>query len=182
MRPVSKVPLPALSIALLLFVSILNSMSRASALDLPRIIPHSAQINKPVPEVFKTLNSYFSDTVESKFQLVSADEKTDTIIAKQTGVDSARWTQWAACQTDPMHLIYRLDNATVTLTIKLDPSPHKTTFMTVSADFEGVYVLAQDSTTIACKSTGALEDNILAFAGAQVSGAQGAANSTSPAH
>ena len=71
-----------------------------------------------------------------------------------------------------MHLIYQLNDAIVTLTIKLDQSPHKTTFMTVSADFQGVYGLGQDSTTIECKSTGTLEDNILALAGAQMSGAQ----------
>ena len=54
--------------------------------------------------------------------------------------------------------------------------------MTVSADFQGIYGLAQDQTTIECKSTGALEDNILAFAGAQMPGSQGAATSTAPAH
>jgi hypothetical protein len=180
MGSLAKIPPQALLVALLMLVSILCPTSKASALEPPRIIPHSAQIDKPLPDVFKTLESYFSDTVESKFRLVSADEKTYTIDAKQTGIDTARWTQWAACQTDAMHLIYQLSDATVTLTIKLDPSPHKTTFMTVRADFEGIYVLGQDSTTIACKSTGTLEDNILALAGAQMSGAQGAA--TTPAH
>jgi hypothetical protein len=180
MRFVAKFPLPALSIALLLIVPI--QRSNAFATELPRIIPHSAQINKPVPDVFKILKSYFSDRLESKFELISADEKTDTIVAKQTGIDSARWTEWAACQTDPMHLIYKLSDATVTLNIKLDQSPHKTTFMTVSADFQGIYTLGQDSTTIACKSTGTLEDNILALAGAQMSGAQGPASTTAPAH
>jgi hypothetical protein len=178
---VLKFRLPALLFALLLFVSISDPIRTGSALDLPRIIPHSAPINKPVPEVFKTLKAYFSDQVDSKFALISADEKTDTIVAKQTGIDSARWSQWAACQTDPMHLIYQLNDAMVTLTIKLDKSPHDTTFMTVSADFQGIYGLAQDSTTIECKSTGTLEDNILALAGAQTSGAQGAATSTAPA-
>jgi hypothetical protein len=182
MRSMSKTQLPALSIALLLIVSILRPMNKASALEPPRIIPHSAPINQPVPEVFKTLKSYFSDRLESKFELVSADEKAATIIAKQTGIDSDRWRQWAACETDPMRMIYQLNDAVVTLTIKLDPSPHHTTFMTVSADFQGTYGLAQDQTTIACKSTGTLEDNILAFAGAQMSGAQGAATSTAPAH
>lgn len=183
MRLVSKIPLPARSIALLLFVSILAPLgNKAFALDLPRVIPHSAQIDKPVPEVFKTLRSYFSDRVESKFELVSADEKSETIVAKQTGIDSARWAQWAACQTDPMHLIYKLNDAIVTLTIKLDKSPHNKTFMTVSADFQGIYGLGQDSTTIECTSTGTLEDNILALAGAQSPSAPGSATSTTPAH
>ncbi len=182
MRSVSKIPLQALSIALLLIVSMLYPESMVSALEPPRIIPHSAPINKPVPDVFKTLKAYFSDRLESKFDLVSADEKTDTIVAKQTGIDSARWKTWAACETDPMHMIYQLNDAIVTLTIKLDQAPRNTTFMTVSANFQGIYGLAQDQTTIECKSTGALEDNILAFAGAQMPGPQGAATSTAPTH
>jgi hypothetical protein len=183
MRFVLKIPLPALLMALLLFGGMLPSIgNNAFALDLPRVIPHSAQIDKPVPDVFKTLKSYLSDRLESKFELVSADEKSETIVAKQTGIDSARWAQWAACQTDPMHLIYQLNDAIVTLTIKLDKSPHNKTFMTVSADFQGIYGLAQDSTTIECKSTGTLEDNILAFAGAQSPSAQGSATSSSAAH
>jgi hypothetical protein len=182
MRAVSKIPLPALSIALLLFVSMLCPESLASALEPPRIIPHSAPISKPVAEAFQTLEAYFSDRLESKFELVSADEKTGTIVAKQTGIDSARWKTWAACQTDPLHMIYQLNDAIVTLTVKLEQAPRNTTFMTVSADFRGIYGLAQDQTTIECKSTGALEDSILAFAGALMPGAQGAASSTAPAH
>jgi hypothetical protein len=182
MRSGSKIPLPELSIALLLIVSTLYPKSIAFALEPPRVIPHSAPINKPVPDVFKTLKFYFSDRRESKFELVSADEKTDTIVAKQTGIDSARWSQWAACETDPMHMIYQLNDATVTLTIKLEQAPHNSTFMTVSADFRGIYGLAQDQTTIECKSTGALGDDILAFAGAPMPGAQGAATSRPPSH
>jgi hypothetical protein len=181
MRSVSKIQLQALSIALLLIVSILYPNSMVSALEPPRIIPHSAPINKPVPDVFKTLKSHFSDRLESKFELVSANEKTRTIVAKQTGIDSARWRTWAACQTDPMHMIYQLNDATVTLTTKLDKSPRNTTFMTVSAEFRGIYGLVGDQTTIECKSTGVLEDNLLAFAGAQMPGA-GAATSAAPAH
>src|ERR1700688_905048 len=111
MRAVPKIPLQTLSIALLLIVSMFYPMSRAAALDLPRIIPHSAPVDKPVPEVFQTLKAYFSDRLESKFELVSADEKTGTVVAKQTGIDSARWKTWAACQTDPLHMIYQLNDA-----------------------------------------------------------------------
>jgi len=153
--------------ALLLIVSMLNAQPMASALEPPRIIPHSAPVDKPVDHVFKTLRAYFSDPVESKFELISAHEKSGTIIAKQTGIDNERWRNWAACETDPLHMIYKLEDARVTITIKLDQAPRNTTFMTVSADFQGLYGLAQDQTTIECKSTGALEDSILAFAGAQ---------------
>jgi len=134
----------------------------------PRLIPHSAPVNKPVNDVFHILKAYFSDRVQSKFQTVNANEASATIVAKQTGIDNLRWRQWAVCQTDPMHMLYQLNDAIVTLTIKLDQAPHNSTFMTVTADFRGIYGLAQDQTTIECRSTGALEDNILALAGAQL--------------
>jgi methionine-rich copper-binding protein CopC len=159
-------------------VSLLGIATSSHALEPPRVIPHSASVNKPVSEIFQTLKLYFADRLESKFILQSADEKTGTIVAKQTGIDSDRWRNWAACNTDPMHMIYQLNDAMVTVTIKLDQSVHNTTFMTVSADFQGIYGLSQDQTTIECRSTGALEDNILALAGAQMPGAQ---TSTAPA-
>ena len=168
----------ALRPALLLIVSIPLTFGALSALEPPRIIPHSAPVNKPVPAVFQTLKSYFSDRLESKFELVSADENAGVIIAKQTGIDSDRWRNWAACQTDPLHMLYKLDDARVTLTIRLEQAPRNTTFMTVSADFQGRYGLAQDETTIECTSTGALEDSILAFAGAQMP----ATSTSAPSH
>jgi hypothetical protein len=172
MRFLSKFPL----IGLLLTVTILYPCV-GKALEPPRIIPHSAPISKPVGEVFRALKSYFLDRAESRFQTVDANEKTATIIAKQTGIDSDRWRQWAVCETDPVHMLYQLNDAIVTLTIKLDQAPRDTTFMTVSADYRGIYGLAQDEATIECKSTGALENNILALAGAQMPGGQSAATS-----
>jgi hypothetical protein len=68
-------------------------------------------------------------------------------------------------------MLYQLNDAIVTLSVKLEQAPHNTTFMTVSADFRGIYGLAQDQATIECSSTGALENNILALAGAQMPGA-----------
>lgn len=160
----------ALLIALLPVVSIIITYSKLCALEPPRIIPHSAPINKPVASVFQTLKNYLSDRLESKFELVSADEKAGVIVARQNGIDAERWRTWAACQTDPLHMLYKLDDASVTLSIKLEQAPHDTTFMTVSADFQGRYGLAQDETTIECKSTGSLEDSMLIFAGAELPG------------
>ncbi|HSR57150.1 MAG TPA: hypothetical protein VLL57_03125, partial [Candidatus Binataceae bacterium] len=59
-------------------------------------------------------------------------------------------------------------DAAVTVTVKLQRDAQDTTFATVSADFKGTYGLAQDETTIECRSTGTLEDSILAVAGAKV--------------
>jgi hypothetical protein len=144
-------------------------VTHASALEPPRVIPHSGHVAKPVSEVFKTFKTYFSDTALSKFTLVSADEKTGTLVAKQNGIDSARWRNWAACSADPMHMIYQLTDAAVTVTVKLERDAQDTTFATVSADFKGTYGLAQDETTIDCRSTGTLEDSILTVAGVKVS-------------
>lgn len=142
-------------------------VSSAFALEPPRVIPHSAQVNKPPSQVFRTLKTYFADSGLSRFSLVSADENTATIVAKQVGIDSARWREWAACSTDPMHMLYQLTDGAVTVTAKVARGAQDSSFVTVRADFEGAYGLGQDETTIACRSTGALEDNLLTVAGAQ---------------
>lgn len=146
---------------------VLSLITSAFALEPPRIIPHSAQVKKPPAEVFRTLKTYFSDLGLSKFNLISADEKTGTIVAKQDGVDNARWKQWSACETDPMHVLYQFTDGTVTVTAKVERGGRDASFVTVSADFQGTYGLAQDETTIACRSLGVLEDSILTIAGAQ---------------
>ena len=170
MRSRTTIALTALTIALPLIVSIPVTSGRLFALEPPRIIPHSAPLNKPVGAVFQTLKNYLADRLESKFELISADEKAGILVAKQAGIDSDRWRTWASCETDPLHMLYKLDDARVTMTIKLEQAPHNTTFMTVTADFQGRYGLAQDETTIECKSTGALEDSMLIFAGAELPG------------
>jgi len=144
---------------------ILTLAALASALEPPRIIPSSGRAPQPPTQVFKTLKTYFSDPSLSKFQLIEANEAAKVIVAKQSGVDTTRWAEWAACQTDPMHMLYQLEDGTVTVKVTLDPSPGNATFVTVRADFQGTYGLGQDTTTIACRSTGTLEQNILRVAG-----------------
>ncbi len=142
----------------------------ASALEPPLIVPSSGRAPQPPSQVFKTLKTYFSDPSLSKFQVTEANEAANVIVAKQSGVDTARWTEWAACQTDPMHMLYQFQNGTVTVKVTLDPSPGNATFVTVRADFQGTYSLGQDTTTIACRSTGTLEQDILRVAGVPQSG------------
>ncbi len=146
---------------------IIAFVGRAIGVEPPRIIPYSGIVNKPVDQVFQTLKGYFSDPGLSKFNLVSAEQSTGTIVAKQTGIDLDRWRQWAVCQTDPMHMLYQFDDGTVTVTVTLKRDAQNTTFGTVAADFAGTYGLAQDRVTIECRSTGALERDILTVAGAQ---------------
>ncbi len=141
-----------------------------SALEPPRIIPSSGRAPQPPSQVFKTLKTYFSDLSLSKFHVTQASEAAEVIVAQQSGVDTVRWRQWAACQTDPMHMLYQFQDGTVTVKVTLDPSPGNATFVTVSADFQGTYGLGQDTTTIACRSTGTLEQEILRVAGVPQSG------------
>src|SRR5438309_5336525 len=87
----------------------LTAIAAASAwqTEPPRIIPHSARVAKPDSEVFNQLKTYCSDPALSRFKLVSADENSDTIVAKQDGIDNDRWHRWAACNADPVHMIYQ---------------------------------------------------------------------------
>lgn len=144
---------------------VLTLARSAFALEAPRIIPASGRAQQPPSQVFKTLKAYFSTPSLSKFHVTEANETARVIVAQESGIDTARWTQWAACQTDPMHMLYQLQDGTVTVKVTLDPSPGKATFVTVTADFEGTYGLGQSTASIPCKSTGTLEQDILRVAG-----------------
>ena len=138
----------------------------AFAIESPRIVPRIQEIKKPVGEVFVTLKRYFSDPLASHFQLVSADARTHTLVARQTATDDLTWRHWAFCETGPVQMIYKLQDGTVTVTVKLEKSTPHSTLVSVSADFQGRYALGGNQNTVACKSKFALEDQILAAAGA----------------
>jgi len=140
-------------------------LASAYAIDTPRIVPRIQEIPKPVGEVFTTLKKYFTDA-SSHFELVRADERTRTLVAKQTTTDDLTWRRWAFCETGPVEMIYKLQDGTVTVTVKLEKSPPHSTLATVSADFQGRYALGGNQSTVACTSKFVLEDSILAAAGA----------------
>ena len=154
--------LRAASIVTSLLLLILAS---AYAIDTPRIVPRIQEIPKPVGEAFANLKKYFTDA-SSHFELVRADERTHTLVAKQTTTDDLTWRRWAFCETGPVEMIYKLQDGTVTVTVKLEKSPPHSTLATVSADFQGRYALGGNQTTVACTSKFVLEDSILAAAGA----------------
>ena len=141
-------------------------LTPAFAIETPRIIPRSQEIKKPVDEVFATVRKYFTDSQLSHFQLVSADNATHTLVAKQSGIDDESWGKWAFCQAGPVQMIYKLQDGTVTVTVKLEKATPHSTFATVSADFQGTYGLGANQNKIACTSKFALEDTILTVAGA----------------
>lgn len=136
----------------------------AIAVEQPRLIPRSAHIDRPVEQVFDTVQRYFSDPSLSLFRLVSADRKSGTIVARRTGIDTAHWTEWAFCEAEPMKMIYQFEDGTTTVTVKLEASGNNRTFASVTADFQGTYGLASAENKIACVSKGSLEENILAVA------------------
>jgi hypothetical protein len=146
---------------LLLFI-----LAPAFAIETPRIVPRIQEIPKPEREVFAAVRKYFTDASLSHFQLVSADEHTHTIVAKQTALDDLTWRNWAFCETGPVQMIYKLQDGTAIVTVKLDKATPHSTLASVSADFQGRYALGGNQNTVACKSKFVLEDQILAAAGA----------------
>ncbi len=145
---------------------LLFAFTPAFAIDSPRVVPRMNEIQKPAGEVFATLKKYFSDSSLSQFQLVSADQRTLTLVAKQTTTDELTWRNWAFCETGPVQMIYKLQDGTVTVTVKLEKTTRRSTLASVSADFQGRYGLGGNQNQVACTSKFTLEDSILAAAGA----------------
>jgi hypothetical protein len=145
---------------------IFSLVTLSFAIETPRVVPRMQEIHKPADEVFGALKKYFTDSALSHFQLVSADRKTHTIVAKQADVDNESWSKWAFCQSGPIQMIYKLEDGAVTVTVKLEKSTKQSTFATVTADFQGTYGLGANQNKVACTSKFALEDSILAVAGA----------------
>jgi hypothetical protein len=138
----------------------------AFAIETPRIVPRMQEIQMPVDEVYANLKKYFSDSATSHFQLISADERTHTLVARQSPIGEEVWHSWAFCQTGPVQMIYKYEDSTATVTVKLEKSPRHSTFASVSADFQGTYGLGSDQNKVDCTSKFVLEDQILAAAGA----------------
>ena len=145
---------------------LLFTLAPAFAIETPRIVPRIQEIKKPEREVFASLKHFFTDSTLSNFQLVSADEHTHTLVAKMTALDDMTWRNWAYCETGPVQMIYKLQDGTVMLNVKLSKTTPHSTLATVSADFQGRYALGGNQNTVDCKSKFALEDQVLAAAGA----------------
>jgi hypothetical protein len=143
----------------------LATLTPAFAIEQPRIVPRANEVPTPIDEVFVRLKKYFSDPM-NHFQLVSADPKTHTIVAKESGIDSASWNNWAFCKTGPVEMIYKYEDGAATVTVKLEKTTKHSTFVSVAADFQGAYRLASNENKVACESKFVLEDQLLSVAGA----------------
>jgi hypothetical protein len=145
---------------------VLLCVSAAMAIDQPRIIPRSQHIGRPIDQVYGTLKNYFADQSLSLFHLQSADAKTGTIVATRSGIDDQHWRQWAFCPASGVHMLFQLQDGSVTVTVKLQKSGNDGTFASVTSDFQGDYALGANDEKLACTSKGALEDEILTVAAA----------------
>jgi len=157
---------PTTAKTMILAACVIAFSTTLAAVDIPRVIPHSAVSPKSPSEVYGLYKNYLSDPSLSRFQLDKADESSKTITAQQMGVDSGRWSRWAACQTDVQHLVYKMVDNSIKVKVTLAPS-QKGTFVTVSADFNATYEFRYDRIEVACKSTGALEDELLSVSDAK---------------
>jgi hypothetical protein len=138
-----------------------------SAAAQPASIPYRGHAPGSTSETYHRLKRYFSDAATSQFQLVSADERARTMVVKRDGIDVETWNAWAYCKLSPEHLLDTLRDAATTVNVKIEPSPHHTSFVVVKADFEATYGLGSSQTTTQCISKGVLENNILVAAGAK---------------
>jgi hypothetical protein len=145
---------------------VLAIFAPAFAIEAPRIVPRMNEIQKPADEVYATVKKYFTDSSLSNFKLVSEDKRTRILVAKLSSIDDESWRKWAFCETGPVQMIYKLEDGSVTVKVKLEKSTRRSTFATVSADFQGTYGLGDNQNKVACTSKFVLEDNILAAAGA----------------
>jgi hypothetical protein len=137
------------------------------ALAQPAVIPRIGQAPRSASETYKKLLAYFSDEGASQFKLVKADAKSRTIVARRDDIDTATWSEWAYCKMSPTHLLDSLADGAVTVKVKVEGVGRHTSYVHVNADFEGTYKsLTATQSAQRCVSKGALEQNILATAGA----------------
>ena len=137
------------------------------ALAQPAVIPRIGQVPRSASETYRKLLAYFSNEGASQFRLVKADSKARTIIARRDGIDTGTWSEWAYCKMSPTHLLDSLADGAVTVKVKVEGVGRHTSYVHVDADFEGTYKsLTATQSAQRCVSKGALEQNILATAGA----------------
>ena len=135
----------------------------------PKPFAHSAEIKAPYAKVYQNLKRFFALDSSHLFEATEADEKLGVIRAKRIGIDSRTFGEWAYCKTSPLNLLDSLQDATVTVKVRLEKDSPTRTHVAVTTEFVGEYSLAGTNThTITCETLGALEDQILAAAGPSV--------------
>jgi hypothetical protein len=134
----------------------------------PQPAGRSADIHRPLDQVYAGLDNYFSPDSMHDFQVVSRTRTKSKveIVAKRTVMDKMKWSTWAYCEVPATQMLDTLQQGNITLRVKLDRESANRTYVTVTPDFEGQYQFAGNSTTRPCASNGVLEKDILRAAGA----------------
>lgn len=129
----------------------------------PKVIPRMEKVNRQYGKVFGTYQHYFADL--SHFTVLSTDETTGVIRARREGIDTAIWNRWAYCKVGPLQLLDTLQASTATVEVKLERAGNDATYVTVTANFQAVYGIGSQRSTVQCISNGALESDLLAVVG-----------------
>jgi hypothetical protein len=132
----------------------------------PKSVPQMAKVAKGYDETFGTLKNYFAPGYMNLFEIVSADQASGAIVVKRSNIDQNTWSKWAYCKLSPMHMLDTLRDGSVTVHIKLQRAGSDSTYVTVATDFQATYGLGSALNTAQCISTGLLEKDIMAAAGA----------------
>ena len=148
---------------------LLFALAAAIAIAQPAVIPRIGRAPHDATTTYRTLKNYFGDPAMSEFQLVRADDKRRTLVAKRGGIDSATWTKWAYCKVSTTELIYSLSDALATVNVKVESAGRHSSEVHVTADFQGTYSLGSNQISKRCISNGVLEQNILSVAGVPAS-------------
>jgi|SRR5579871_2767229 len=154
--------LPALGAIILLLTG--PSGSATAQVNAPRMVPHSATVNRPPDAVFGTLKNYFS--TPGSFTLVRSDEKARTLVARREGIDTETWNRWAYCKVGATQLLDTLQSSSAVATVRISRAGRNSSFITVTADLNAVYGFGSQTSNVPCISRGGLEDEILIAAGA----------------
>lgn len=144
-------------------VGIVSGVCLAQAKPLAR----SAEVDRPLSQVYRSLTTYFAPDSMHFFQIRQASEPKGVIVAYRSGIDQNTWNQWAYCKVAPLNMLDSLRQATAVVNIKLQRNGPFRTDVTVTPTLTAVYGLGASQHTVECDSRGVLEDDIFTAAGAK---------------
>ena len=153
---------------LLLLIITVSLMTSATPAAWAQPLSRTVEIHHPLGDVYAALSNYFSPDSMHDFQVVShrRTKSKAEFVAKRTVQDQMKWSEWAYCKLPSLQMLATLQQGNITVTVELERESADRTYATVTPAFEGVYALADNTTTRQCTSKGILEKDILRAAGA----------------
>jgi hypothetical protein len=131
----------------------------------------SADVHRPYGRVYASIANYFAPDSPRDFRIVSVTRHRSKaeFVATHIVHDKVKWSAWTYCKVPATQLFDALQQGNVTVRVKVERDGADHTYVTVSAEFQGVYQFAGNSSTTQCTSQGTLEKDILSAAGASPS-------------